>query len=134
MVQRFWYIFSPVSSISLSILQYGETTRLFVSSFGATHCHWLPNSLCNQIQTTVSRFIITGVLGISASGLYAAASKIPNLLNVLQQIVQQAWQLSAFQEFKSSGLKHFYDVIWRVYHALMSVGSALVNHTLSVHR
>ena len=85
-----------------------------------------PNSLCNQIQTTVSRFIITGVLGISASGLYAAASKIPNLLNVLQQIVQQAWQLSAFQEFKSSGLKHFYDVIWRVYHALMSVGSALV--------
>jgi len=30
-----------VSSISLSILQYGETTRLFVSSFGATHCHWL---------------------------------------------------------------------------------------------
>ena len=80
-----------------------------------------PNSLCNQIQTTVSRFIITGVLGISASGLYAAASKIPNLLNVLQQIVQQAWQLSTFQEFKSSVLKHFYDVIWRVYHALMSV-------------
>ena len=75
-----------------------------------------PNSLCNQIQTTVSRFIITGVLGISASGLYAAASKI----------VQQAWQLSAFQEFKSSGLKHFYDVIWRVYQALMSIGSALV--------
>ena len=85
-----------------------------------------PNSLCNQIQTTVSRFIITCVLGISASGLYAAASKIPNLLNVLQQVFQQAWQLSTFQEFKSSGLKHFYDVIWRVYHALMSIGSALV--------
>nr|WP_240947567.1 oligosaccharide flippase family protein [Bifidobacterium sp. DSM 109957] len=85
-----------------------------------------PNSLCDQIQTTASRLILTGTLGISFSGLYAAASKIPNLLNVLQQIFSLAWQISTFQEFRSRSLKHFYDVIWRGYNAIMVLGSSLV--------
>lgn len=85
-----------------------------------------PNTLCDQIQTVGSRLIITGVLGISSSGLYASASKIPNLLNTVQQIIQLAWQLSTFQEFKNKGLKHFYDVIWKVYQALMSLASSAV--------
>lgn len=85
-----------------------------------------PNSLSNTIGITFSRFIITSQLGISFSGLYAAASKIPNLLNILQQIFSQAWQISSFQEFKRSNLKRFYEVIWRGYHALMAVGSSVV--------
>ena len=86
-------------------------------------------SLLGSEFIVVTRFLDGGRFhyyiyrGISASARCALQRF---LLNVLQQIVQQAWQLSAFQEFKSSGLKHFYDVIWRVYHALMSVGSALV--------
>ena len=35
------YFYSYIVGNGSSILQYGETTRLFVSSFGATRCHWL---------------------------------------------------------------------------------------------
>lgn len=41
----------------------------------------VPNTLFWWLGTSINRFFITGMLGIGASGLYAAASKIPNLLN-----------------------------------------------------
>lgn len=85
-----------------------------------------PNSLCNTAGTTFSRFIITNMLGISASGMYAAASKIPNLLNVVQQIVSQAWQISIFQEYKKTNIKHFYETVWKLYNAAMLIGCSLL--------
>lgn len=58
----------------------------------------IPNSLFWWLGSGINRIFITGMLGISASGMFAAASKIPNLLNTAYSVFQQAWQLSAFQE------------------------------------
>lgn len=46
----------------------------------------VPNTLFWWLGTSINRFFITGMLGIGASGLYAAASKIPNLLNLAYSI------------------------------------------------
>lgn len=62
-----------------------------------------PNTLFWWVNNSISRFFVTGFLGIASNGLYAAASKIPNLLNAVFQIFQQAWQISAYQEFKKRG-------------------------------
>lgn len=85
-----------------------------------------PNLLCNTAGTTFSRFIITNMLGISASGMYAAGSKIPNLLNVVQQIVSQAWQISIFQEYKKTDIKLFYETVWKLYNATMLIGCSFL--------
>lgn len=87
----------------------------------------VPNSLFWWIGTSVSRLFITGMLGIAASGMYAAASKIPNLLNTAYSIFLQAWQLSAFQELNSEGVERFYSTVFRVLQASMSILCSLLS-------
>ncbi|KFI92018.1 polysaccharide biosynthesis protein [Bifidobacterium saguini DSM 23967] len=86
----------------------------------------VPNSLFWWANTSLNRFFITGMIGIGASGLFAAASKIPNFLNLFSNIFQQAWQLSAFQEFKKQGVERFYSLILRVFHSGMSIIAAIL--------
>ncbi|WP_055426841.1 lipopolysaccharide biosynthesis protein [Bifidobacterium aesculapii] len=86
----------------------------------------VPNSLFWWMSTSINRFFITGMLGITASGLFAASSKIPSILVMICSVFQQAWQLSAFQEFKKSDIKGFFSTIYRVFNAAMMMGAALI--------
>lgn len=86
----------------------------------------IPNSLFWWMSTSINRFFITGMTGIAASGLFAAANKIPNLLNLVYNIFQQAWQLSAFQEFKSKGVASFFNMIFHILNAMLTIGTSLL--------
>lgn len=87
----------------------------------------IPNALFWWVGTSINRFFITGMLGISASGMFAAAGKVPNLLNTAYSVFQQAWQLSAFQEAKDEGIARFYSSVYRVLSAGMTVLCALIS-------
>lgn len=75
----------------------------------------MPNSIFWWIGTSVNRFFITTTLGIGASGLFAAASKIPNVMNIVSTTFWQAWSLSAFQEFKKESTAKFYSTVFSVF-------------------
>ena len=81
----------------------------------------IPNSLFWWLGSGINRLFITGMLGIAASGLFAAASKVPNLLNTAYSIFQQAWQLSAFQESGEEGLARFFSRVFALVQAGMTV-------------
>lgn len=87
----------------------------------------IPNSLFWWVGTSINRFFITGMLGIAASGMFAAAGKLPNLLNTAYSVFQQAWQLSAFQESGDEGLEGFFSSVFRVLQAGMTVLCALIS-------
>ncbi len=87
----------------------------------------IPNSLFWWLGSGINRLFITGMLGISASGMFAAASKVPNLLNTVYSIFQQAWQLSAYQESGEEGLARFFSRIF----ALVQVGMTVLCAALS---
>lgn len=87
----------------------------------------IPNSLFWWAQTSISRLFITGMLGIAASGLFAAASIVPNLINTAYNIFQQAWQLSSFQESESDTLSGFYETIFRLIQAVLTVLCAVLS-------
>ena len=87
----------------------------------------IPNSLFWWVGTSINRFFITGMLGIAASGMFAAAGKIPNLLNTAYSVFQQAWQLSAFQESGDDGLEGFFSSVFRVLQAAMTMLCALIS-------
>lgn len=87
----------------------------------------IPNNLFWWLSTGINRFYITGMLGIAVSGMFAAASKIPNLLNTLYSVFQQAWQLSAFQESGNESLDRFFTNVFRV----LQVGLTILCSTLS---
>lgn len=75
----------------------------------------MPNAIFWWIGTSVNRFFITSMLGIGASGLFAAASKIPNVMNMVSSTFWQAWSLSAFQEFKKVDTRKFYSNVFAVF-------------------
>lgn len=81
----------------------------------------VPNALLWWAGMGINRFFITGILGIVASGLYAAASKIPTLINAVYAIFQQAWQLSSFQESKSESISSFFETVFTLVQACMTV-------------
>lgn len=87
----------------------------------------IPNSLFWWLGTSINRLFVTGMLGIAASGMFAAASKIPNLLNTVYSIFLQAWQLSAFQESGEEGLALFFSRIFALVQVFMTVLCAVLS-------
>lgn len=81
----------------------------------------IPNALFWWISASVNRLFITGLLGIAASGLFAAAGKIPNVLNMVYSVFLQAWTLSSFREFRNSDREGFFAVVLTVLYSLLSI-------------
>lgn len=75
----------------------------------------VPNTLFWWASQSVNRFFITSMIGISASGLFAVASKIPSMLNMVSGIFQQAWNISAFQELKKKNPTSFFSNVFSIY-------------------
>ncbi|MDK8210357.1 oligosaccharide flippase family protein, partial [Bacillus subtilis] len=72
----------------------------------------IPNALMWWIMSLSDRYIISFFLGLGANGLYAVASKIPSLLNIINSIFFQAWQMSAIEESESKNKSEFYTKIF----------------------
>lgn len=87
----------------------------------------IPNALFWWLSSGINRLFITGILGIAASGMFAAASKLPNLLNTAYSIFQQAWQLSAFQESGDEEVGRFFSTVFSIVQACMTVLCALLS-------
>ena len=86
----------------------------------------VPNALFWWMIQGINRFFITGMIGIAASGIFAAASKIPSLLKLLTGVFEQAWSLSAFQEFKSKDSSRFFNLIYHIYNSCLATCIAIL--------
>lgn len=60
------------------------------------------------INSAAGRYVVTWFCGMDVNGIYSVAYKIPSILNVVQSIFIQAWQLSAIKEFGSREGEGFY--------------------------
>lgn len=70
------------------------------------------NGICWWLSNFTDRVMITNMIGVSANGIYAAASKIPHLISVFAMIFFQAWEISANEEFDSRDKTEFYSRIY----------------------
>lgn len=64
------------------------------------------------------------VTGEAATGLYSAASKIPNLIAMISTIFYQAWNMSAIMESKSDDLSEFYTKVYKAYQSVLYMAAA----------
>ena len=60
------------------------------------------------VNNASDRYVVTIILGAAANGLLSVAYKIPSILNTVQQIFVQAWQISAIKEYNGNKSKEFY--------------------------
>ncbi|MEO1768413.1 lipopolysaccharide biosynthesis protein [Candidatus Enterococcus ferrettii] len=86
----------------------------------------IPNSAMWWVLTTSSRFIMTFFLGVASNGMYAAASKVPNLLSVVGSIFLQAWQLSAVENHRKKNASVFAQRVFNYYSTLLIVFSSCI--------
>ncbi|WP_324722182.1 lipopolysaccharide biosynthesis protein [Latilactobacillus curvatus] len=62
----------------------------------------IPTNMMWWVMNLSSRYIIVGSLGVAANGIFAVSNKIPTIINLLNTIFQQAWQMSAIEEYNDS--------------------------------
>ena len=60
------------------------------------------------INNVSDRYVVTFFCGIATNGIYSVAYKIPSILNIMQQIFVQAWQISAIREYDTVDSAGFY--------------------------
>lgn len=86
----------------------------------------IPNMLSWWLTNISSRYIIAGYCGLSIAGLFAGASKIPALINVIASVFQQAWQFASVKEYQESAKSEFYSRVFHYYSLFVIVSSSLV--------
>lgn len=78
----------------------------------------IPNSLSNWAISMSDRLILTAMLGIEASAIYAAASKIPNMLGIFQLAFNLAWQenasLASDDDDRGAYYTRMFDAVFRL--------------------
>jgi len=78
-------------------------------------CPLVPNNLSWWLIDSSSTYIITAFIGVSAVGVYAAASKIPTIATVFSGLFMQAWLLSVLNEYNKDGGKQYIESMYGVF-------------------
>ena len=78
------------------------------------------------VNNASDRYILTYFYGISVSGLFAMAYKIPNILSVFQNIFAQAWSISAIQDFDKEDTDGYIGKVYMLMSGAMSIICSLL--------
>lgn len=79
-----------------------------------------------SINTALDRYILSWIVGVSASGLFAISYKIPNLLSTFQNVFSQAWSISAIKEFDSDDKDGFMSEMYEMMLFAMAITCAVI--------
>ncbi len=74
----------------------------------------IPNAVSAWILAASDRLVLKIFIGIEATAIYAAATKIPTLLNMLQRSFAQAWQENASIANKDDDKELYYSEMFDV--------------------
>ncbi|MBO8139967.1 MAG: oligosaccharide flippase family protein [Thermosipho sp. (in: Bacteria)] len=83
---------------------------------------FVPNDLSWWIMNVSDRYLLIYFLGFASSGIYAVSYKFMALINVLNSIFYQAWQVSAVKEYEKKDRDQFYsNVFYHLSTALIAI-------------
>ena len=95
----------------------GKSMLRFTIPLIPTTVMWTFTGFSDQI-------FIGNMKGDAPAGIYAAASKIPNLISMLSTIFFQSWNMSAIKENRSADRNIFYSRVYSAYESILFIGSA----------
>lgn len=84
------------------------------------------NGLAWWINNSLDKFFVTFFCGVAANGLLAVAYKIPSIISMLQTIFNQAWSLSAIQEFDPNDSDGFMGKVYSFYGCALVISCSLL--------
>lgn len=79
------------------------------------------------VNSASDKYVVSFICGVAANGLLSVSYKIPQILNTIQQIFIQAWQISAIKEYGENNTPVFYGKTFGIVNFMMCVtGSVLI--------
>lgn len=79
----------------------------------------IPTLVAWSVNTYIDKYMIIYFYGLSESGIYGVAQKIPTIVTTITSIFTQAWQLSVIENFENDGSDHFFENVYRIFNAFM---------------
>lgn len=107
-------------------LTLSKISREFKSELLQYSVPMLLNSIGWWINNLSDRYIVTGMCGVEANGIYSVGYKIPSILNIFITIFGQAWTLSAVKDFDPDDKDGFFSNMYRLYNASLVIGTSLI--------
>lgn len=90
----------------------------------------IPTLLAWSINMYINKYMLIGMLpkgeGLSASGIFSVANKIPSLLTAVLSVFTQAWQLSAISNVNDSDESAYYTKMYGSMHIVSLIGCLLI--------
>ena len=79
------------------------------------------NNISWWVNNASSRYVIVWLCGLSSNGILSVAYKIPSILIMFQGIFNQAWSITATQEFDKDDKNHLFTNLYNSYNVLMVI-------------
>lgn len=107
-----WNYFSTIDGTTQKKIA-TEMLRYSIPGIGISVAWW--------INGAFDRWAVALLFDVSAAGLLSVAYKIPSILNTIQNICMQAWQISAAKEYTEENATSYYRRTYSYYMALFCI-------------
>lgn len=78
------------------------------------------------VNNAASKYFVSFLVGVAANGILSVAYKIPSIINTIQNIFIQAWQISAIKEYGTEEEKYFYGDSFQYLNFFMCICCAIL--------
>lgn len=76
------------------------------------------------VNSASDRYVVSLICGVAANGVLSVSYKIPQIINTLQTIFIQAWQISAVKEYGEADTAKFYGETFSTINVVMCAACA----------
>lgn len=84
----------------------------------------VPTAVFWWVTNLSDTFFVKRICGSDINGLYTVAYKIPMMITMVSAIFTQAWQLSAFTEYKNAEGERFYATVFKSYYTFIFLAAS----------
>ena len=77
------------------------------------------NSISWWINNASDKYILLLFYDLDITGIYSVAYKIPTIIEFVQAIYSQAWQISAIKEYNKKNLVEFFSNMYKIYNIII---------------
>lgn len=84
------------------------------------------NSISWWINNASDKYILLLFCDLNITGIYSVAYKIPTIIEFVQAIYSQAWQISAIKEYDKDNSKEFFSNMYKIYNIIILFSVCLI--------
>lgn len=84
------------------------------------------NSISWWINNASDKYILLLFYDLNITGIYSVAYKIPTIIEFVQAIYSQAWQISAIKEYDKENSAEFFSNMYKIYNIIILFSVCLI--------